>query len=310
MRRPDVTWPDGRTFAFSIVDDTDGATVENVAPVYDLLTELGVGATKTVWVEPPRDGWAGQSLADPEYLQFVERLAAQGFEIALHGVGSGDFTRREILTGLDRFEELFGAAPRLHTNHSRSPHNVYWGHRRFVQPIGALYARFGSSTTFEGEEPASPAFWGDRAQRIDYLRNLVFEGVDTLRRDPYMPYRESAKPYSRYWFSSSDGETVADFNRLLSPARIDRLAARNGACIVYTHFASGFVTDGRVDPEFAARLRALATRDGWLVPASRLLDHLRAQHRHPDRPISRLALTRLNARWAVERVAKRVRRGR
>jgi hypothetical protein len=305
-----VRWPGGRSFAFTIVDDTDGATVDNVGPVYDLLTAEGIGATKTVWVEPARDGWGGQSLADADYLAFARRLRDQGFEIALHGVGSGDFSREELLHGLERFRELLGRDVRLHANHSLSPHNVYWGHRRFVQPISGLYRRFGKGPTFEGEDPASPAFWGDRAQRIDYIRNFVFNGVDTLRHDRHMPYREADKPYSRYWFSSSDGETVDDFNRLIAPARIDALEKRGGACIVYTHFASGFVRDDQLDPVFTARIRSLAERNGWFPSASELLDHVRSQQEHPDRPLRYPALLSLNLRWAAGRVAKRVKRGR
>ena len=44
-----LDFPEGRKFAFTILDDTDDATVENVRPVYDLLTELGFRTTKTVW---------------------------------------------------------------------------------------------------------------------------------------------------------------------------------------------------------------------------------------------------------------------
>ena len=62
-------WPQGKRFAFTIVDDTDMSTVENVGPVYDFLSELGLRTTKTIWpiapLGPPRTG--GQSLEDPDY---------------------------------------------------------------------------------------------------------------------------------------------------------------------------------------------------------------------------------------------------
>jgi hypothetical protein len=45
-----VKWPNGKSFAFTIVDDTDEATVNNVKPIYDLLYELGFKTTKTVWL--------------------------------------------------------------------------------------------------------------------------------------------------------------------------------------------------------------------------------------------------------------------
>ena len=65
-----MTFPDGKTFAFTIVDDTDAATVDSVGPVYDLLADRGLRTTKTVWVYPPTvdDELAGQSLEDPRYL--------------------------------------------------------------------------------------------------------------------------------------------------------------------------------------------------------------------------------------------------
>src|SRR5690606_40955769 len=48
-------WPQGKRFAFSIIDDTDVATVANVRPIYRLLERLGLRATKTVWpVSCPR----------------------------------------------------------------------------------------------------------------------------------------------------------------------------------------------------------------------------------------------------------------
>jgi len=42
-----IAWPNGKRFAFTIVDDTDWAAVERVKPVYDLLARLGLKTTKT-----------------------------------------------------------------------------------------------------------------------------------------------------------------------------------------------------------------------------------------------------------------------
>lgn len=43
-----MEFPEGRQFAFSILDDTDDSTVENVKPVYDIFSSLGMKTTKTV----------------------------------------------------------------------------------------------------------------------------------------------------------------------------------------------------------------------------------------------------------------------
>jgi hypothetical protein len=95
-----VTWPFGAKFAFSIFDDTDNATVANCKPVYDYLIEKGLLTTKSVWVYPPRGGYLGGSLSDPDYLKWVESIDSAGVEVGLHNVGDGEFSREEIISGL------------------------------------------------------------------------------------------------------------------------------------------------------------------------------------------------------------------
>ncbi|NMA72702.1 MAG: hypothetical protein GX963_00760 [Bacteroidales bacterium] len=98
-----INWPYDKKFAFTIVDDTDGGTVSNLKPIYDLLYESGIKTTKTVWVYPSRDKFKGGSLLDNNYLEFIKQLEQRGFEIALHNVGSGSFTKKEIEKGLELF---------------------------------------------------------------------------------------------------------------------------------------------------------------------------------------------------------------
>ncbi len=106
------------------------------------------------------------------------------------------------------------------------------------------------------------------------------------------------------WFSSSDGQTIDEMCDLLSEANVDALEARGGACIVCTHFASGFVdADGRVDQRFEQRIADLASKRGWFVPVSSLLDHLSAQGSTAD-PGRRYRTAR-NVSWAFGRVGKR-----
>ena len=42
--------PEGKRFVFTIFDDTDSATLENVRGVYALLADLGFRTTKSCWV--------------------------------------------------------------------------------------------------------------------------------------------------------------------------------------------------------------------------------------------------------------------
>ncbi len=310
------SFPGGARFAFSVFDDADNATVANSAPVYELLRRHGILTTKSIWVYPPRGRFDGESLLDPGYRDWILELQAQGYEIGLHNVGDGEFSRAEILDGLDIFRDALGTYPRAHANHVSNPDCVYWWDRRFDWPFSLLYRltyrlMHGRIRRRAGDDPTSPHFWGDAfKEHIDYVRNLTFNGIDTLASDPRMPYRvRSKEAFSNLWFSSSDGQTVVEMTDLLSKANVDDLEARGGACIVYTHFASGFVdATGNVDPEFERAIAYLASKPGWFVPVSTLLDHLAADGSTAD-PGYRYRLRR-NVRWAIDRVAKRRRYGR
>jgi hypothetical protein len=304
-----ITWPDGKAFALTVVDDTDCSTVANAGPVYEALAELGLRTTKTVWplnsIGTPFTG--GSSLEDPEYRRWVLDLQAQGFEIALHGVADDSSTRERIALGLDRFREILGHDPRVHANHLGQIDALYWGSerldglpRRLYQLVWALKGRDHVSL---GHVPGSPHFWGDLCrERITYVRNFAFRAINTLKSDPLMPYHDPRRPLVRRWFSASDGAHVPSFLRLLSEANQDRLAEEGGACIVYTHFGVNFARDGRLHPEVARLLRRLAGLPGWFVPASTLLDHIGAARGWGDAGQNRRALARLQRRWLMERL--------
>jgi hypothetical protein len=279
------TWPEGKRFAFTIVDDTDFATVAKVRPVYDFLLERGIRTTKTVWplanVGTPVTG--GSSLEEPEYREWILRVAASGVEIALHGVADGSSPRGRIIAGLERFHEIFGTYPRLHANHTGQRENIYWGEARLdglarLAYLTATRARH-QHRQYSGHQEASQYFWGDVCrERITYVRNFVFRDINTTRRDPVMPYHDARRPYVPYWFSSSEGAGPASFCDTIREGHQDRLLEEGGGCIMYTHFgARGFVKDGRIHPEFVRLMGRLASLPGWFVPASTLLDHLRCR---------------------------------
>lgn len=312
-----IELPGDKTFAFTVFDDTDNATVQNIGPVYDLLTDLGLKTTKSVWVYPPRDSFRGQCVEDSEYLDFLLKLQNEGFELASHGIGSGKFSREEILAGFDRFRELFGEYPRVHANHARNPDNLYWRPRdRFTFPFSLLVrcAQYLKRAVPQegGHLEQSPHFWGDWAkEHIDYIRGLTFNSVNTLACDPRMPHLQSRREeYSNFWFSSSDGHTVEEFNALTRPKNIDRLEREGGICIVYTHFASGFTENGTLNKQFVTQMEDLARRQrGWFVPVGQLLDHIQAVSGDGSPP-STLYRLRLELRWLIDRLVKQWRWGR
>jgi len=308
-----MQWPNNKSFAFTVFDDTDNSTIATVKPVYDLLRELNFRTTKSVWVYDPRGRCTGQSLSDPAYLAWVKHLQAEGFEIGLHNVGDGKYLRDEIIQGIELFHELLGYYPRIHTNHGCNPDNIYWYKDRFDWPYSVLYSIYSKlfkqvDSESDGTNENSPYFWGDICkQHIHYIRNYACRNVNTLSFNPSMPYIDSRKEaFSNRWFSSSDGQTVKEFCDLLRPECLEQLIAEKGACIVYTHFASGFVdAAGKVDARFRQRMEHLASLDGFFEPASTVLDHLKSQQK-----INQVYIRPSTGHWLRDRIIKKFRYGR
>lgn len=308
-----IAYPGGKRFAFTIIDDTDVATVETVLPVYRLLESLGLRTTKTVWPvgcpEGSRLFSRSQTLEDPEYLAFAVDLAARGFELTWHGATMESSTRARTLTALARFKDVFGGYPSVHAGHAENRENLYWGADRVDSPIiAALLRRMGSQRHgyYQGHQPDSAYFWGDVClERFRYVRNLTFDQLDLSSINPSMPYRDERRPFGRLWFSGADAEDVTAFNRLLRRDRQQRLEDSGGFCIVSTHFGKGFVRNGVVDAMTTELLTELSKRDGWFVPAGALLDHL-AQHRS-NCELPRGEWRRMQWRWLYDIVAQKAR---
>ena len=152
-----IRFPDGKRFAFSIIDDTDMTTLERVKPVYDVLQKSRVRGTKTVWVRESNDEAhstnKGDSLRNPSYRQFVLDLQSKGFEIALHGIRGGSSRRGEISEGLEESRQVVGRYPRMHINHSQNRDNIYWGkHVLSVTPYRWVGGA-GDAQQLPGHEP-------------------------------------------------------------------------------------------------------------------------------------------------------------
>jgi hypothetical protein len=305
-----MSWPQGRKFAFTIFDDTDWATVENVKPVYDLLANLGMRTTKSVWVfrgeRKPRNG--GMTCEDGEYLEWVLSLQDQGFEVGLHNAAPGTSRREQTREALGRFRELFGDQKIVHSNHTGCLEDIYWGDARLSGWRRALYnvlTRGRRHELFRGHIEGDPLFWGDLCQeRVRYVRNFLFDDLNTLAMCPEMPYHDPAKPYVNFWFASTIGASLTSFLKNFTRTKVDRLVDEGGLCIAYVHFAAGFVRDGQVKPEFRKRMEYIASKDGWFAPVSEVLDFLRSGGNRADRVISPTKRSRLETRWLVSRAFK------
>lgn len=308
-----MQYPNGKRFAFSILDDTDDSTVSNVAPVYALLRDVGMRTTKTVWPvgcpEGSRLFYAGETLENPGHLRLAHELADTGFEIALHGATMESSDRERTLRGLEFLKREFGAYPRLFCNHGFNQENLYWGDKRFQSLLLRRLVRFAlgkRSVTYHGDDERSPYFWGDQClAHIQYVRNFTFRRLNMLDVNPEMPYRLRNTAYVNYWFSTSDAPDVGAFNRLLTGERIDELEARGGVCIISTHLGKGFVQHGKVHSSTESILRYLGKKPGWFVPVSDLLDHLR-QVKGQNVELGKLDCLKLELRYLADKAFSHV----
>ena len=300
-------WPDSKRFAFSVFDDTDHTTLANGPEVYRLLDDLGFRTTKSVWpvrgASTPSVG--GFTCQEPGYADWALGLQDRGFEIALHNVTYHTSTRSEVLAGLEEFRRLFGSYPRIQVNHAGCFDSIYWGPRRLSGLHRAIYSALTRGRTRGmdgGTDEVSPSYWGDACKaHITYVRNFVYSDINTLKRCPQMPYHDPDRPLVNQWFASSEGPDRQAFCRTISAANQDRLEEEGGACVMYTHFgAADFMDEGRLNADFVRLMTRLASKGGWFVPVSELLDFIRSQRgEHILTPSERRHLER---RWLLEKV--------
>ena len=277
-----IVWPDGCRFAFSIFDDTDWTTLHNGPPVYDLLEDLGFRITKSVWIDDPgpRRTTGGDTCADPAYLEWILSLQANGHEIAFHNATDHSSVREATEAALDRFEELFGHPPRCGADHAGNAEALYAGPARVSGALAAAYSTAQrilqpERPPFSGHREGSRYFWGDLCRdRIPYWRRFSFARTDLSEMGAVL-HHDPLRPYVNAWFNSSHGPRRAQFLERLAPVEVERLAARGGLCLMYTHLGVDFVDErGRPHPDVVRTLSRVAALGGWFAPVSDVLDHV------------------------------------
>jgi hypothetical protein len=276
-----ISWPDGKRFAFTIFDDPDAQTDADSRLIYGLLADLGFRTTKGIW---PIEGSAernsaGDTLENPAFRAHCQELQSVGFEIGFHNAAPASVTREETRAALDRFKDCFGHDPHSMANHYNVD-AIYWGPARFDPPWRWAYQILTGglkSNKHFGHVEGHPAFWGDLCrERIRSCRNFVFQEIDTLAMCPRMPYYDPHRPFVNEWYASTEGADWDLYEKALSEANQDHLAASGSACIMYTHFGRGFVRgDGSLQPRFVEQMTRLSKLGGWFVPVAELLDYLR-----------------------------------
>jgi len=300
-----MKWPNGKRAAFAIIDDTDDAELPEISEVYAHLIAAGLRTTKTVWVYPPRDlrYVRGDSLVgSADYTEFVRDLVQRGFEIGIHNVGSGGFTREETIEGIETFEKLLGFYPAIHVNHSYNKENIYSGDKRFGLPFRPVVRKLHSDYTgFEGDMPGSLYFWGDvHKKHIRWSRSLEVDRLNLLRLVNF-PYKDRKfSDYCNAFFPSTFCPNQDIFARMVTEENIRKLIDEGGAAIIYTHF--GYYHErGTLDEAFvkACDMLALHADDIWFAPVGEILDYLAQQN--GIRQISLWARLRLEFECLVTR---------
>jgi len=283
MASAKLLWPPHPYRAgFCITDDTDAATPESVAIVYDFLASIGLRSTKTVWMFEPEEPCGipglpsgisrGVTLEHPGYRGYVRRLHEQGFEISLHGASGGNNVRARTQAALERLDRECGPS-RTYICHAKNAENPYWHER--VAPRGPVRALLGVASRYRcsGEDPASPYFWGDlcleRGLRIRLFRT---RNVNTLAENPSMPYHDPEKPYVASWFSA----TKRSFADCCQREALEQLRAERGLCVLYQYMHRyADLERRRVHPGFeaaATRLRSMS--DIMVDTTERIMDRL------------------------------------
>lgn len=306
-----MNWPNDKKFAFTIFDDTDRSTLVNAPPIYAFLNDLGFKTTKSVW---PIAGSGpamipGDTCEDKEYLAWVLQLQKQGFEIGLHNASYCTSDRKETIRAFDAFKAMFGHDPYTAANHASNEEAIYWGRARLSGPQAIAYdilRGFPPRNRFRGHVESDALFWGDICRdRVRYVRNFVFNNINTLLRTPTLPYYDPDRPFVNLWFSSSEGATVDSFCDTIEEKFQAQLENQGGACIMYTHFGKGFFEDGQLNPRFEKLMTSLAGRDGWFPTTAELLDYLHAAN--PECTLTRSDRAKIERRWLFDKTVRGVR---
>jgi hypothetical protein len=307
-----IKYPENKTFAFTILDDTDSANMSNIEPIYRYLHSIGMRTTKTVWPLGYDDHlnspyMYSSSLENKDYRDFMVWLKGEGFEITWHGPRMESSKREDILHGLEIFKTAFSNYPSLHVNHAMNADNLYWGLSRFDSPVIKFLLKLlrYDKRSFGGDIKDSEYYWGDFADKcIKYCRSFSFSELDTLKFNPSFPYKDSNRDLVDYWFATADVDNILEFESRVTTKTVDKLVSKGGVCILSTHLAKGFCKGGQVRDSVKRMLDYIANKDGWFVPVSEILDWRISEGFGKDIGVNERF--NMEFKWALEQAAGRL----
>ena len=305
-------YPNDCDFIFSIFDDTDVSTLDNIRPVYDFLYKHGILTTKAVWpldYDQDNSHFAGShTLENHAYAKYIKELSKRGFEIAFHGASMESSNKEKTKRALENFFDILGFFPRSYASHASNRENLYWGTHRFSSKLLRIfYHTLGKDkNSYFGTDKSSEYFWGDLAKKhIAYTRSFTFYDINLLNITKYICYRSPHFPCVNNWFITSDADNVEEFNQLISAKNQDKLENERGICIISTHFGKGFVSNGQLNPVTKELLLKLSRRKGLFVPVSTLLDFI-SEKTCLDNEIPNSALIKIEFHWLIRSISRRL----
>lgn len=286
-------YPNGHTFAFTIVHDADSSYSRRLAPLFDEFDALNMKITATVfvyWADWAQDGkiWSSWNRIDDPEKKFLapqavplvddnERafylgLAARGHEIGMHTPSDTSDTTRRMQSAFEYFAQTFGHPPAIYVEHSTR------SNKETLQNEGANpRSNYYSLAVLKSYHPwvwvDGP--WGLPADNEPRYYDLVaFNGAPFSNEESQHYGLDKVFMRTGKWHKA-DGDGFLDE---YSEANVDDLERNRGIALVYTHLDSKWLDAGthKMRAPICDRLRYITSKNGWFAPASVILDRVTA----------------------------------
>jgi len=284
-------YPNGHTFAFTIVHDADSAYSQRLAPLFEEFDALNMKITATVfvfWADWANRGkiWSSWNqitdpgkrflapkavpLEDDAERAFYLNIAARGHEIGMHTPSDTSDTTEQLQKAFEYFTRVFGHPPAIYVEHSHASNQETLGNEG--ANLGSKYYSLAILRSYH------PWVWVDGPLGLPASDAPKYYDLIASKAAPFSD--ESAK---RYGFDKIFARTgkwkLADGDGFLleySVANIDDLERNRGIALVYTHLDSKWLDmdTRKMRAPLSERLRYVASKNGWFAPASTILDRV------------------------------------